>query len=60
MCSGTELTLLDCSYSYDSTGDENDHSRDVIVHCRQRKFEICYYVIGKIVLHIVFIKLLQL
>ena len=38
MCSGTELTLLDCSYSYDSTGDENDHSRDVVVYCQQRKF----------------------
>ena len=36
MCSGTELTLLDCSY--DSIGDENDHSRDVVVYCQQRKF----------------------
>ena len=35
MCSGTELTLLDCTYN--RTGDENDHSRDVIVHCQQRK-----------------------
>ena len=35
MCSGTELTLLDCSY--DSTRDGNDHSRDMIVHCQQRK-----------------------
>ena len=35
VCSGTELTLLDCSY--DSTRDGNDHSRDMIVHCQQRK-----------------------
>ena len=35
VCSGTELTLLDCSYN--STGDGTDHSRDVIVHCQQRE-----------------------
>ena len=42
VCSGTELTLLDCSY--DSTGDEGDHSRDVIVHCQQREIRMYYYI----------------
>ena len=32
-CSGTELSLLDCSYTSD-TG-QNDHSKDVGVRCVQ-------------------------
>jgi len=34
-CSGTELSLLDCSYTSD-TG-QNDHSKDVGVRCLQGK-----------------------
>ena len=45
VCSGTELTLLDCSYN--SIGDEGDHSRDVIVHCQPCEIRISYYVIEK-------------
>ena len=35
-CSGAELTLLECSH--DSTTYEDDHSKDVGVHCQQREF----------------------
>ena len=35
-CSGTELTLMDCSYDSDTS--EDDHSKDVGVQCQQRKF----------------------
>ena len=40
VCSGTELTLLDCSYG--NAGDGNDHSRDVTVYCQQRKTNRLY------------------
>ena len=35
-CSGEELNILDCSYDSDTS--EDDHSKDVMVKCQERKY----------------------